>query len=183
MIDLNEDFSNPKAIEISKKLLVIADSWSKDQWMINNPLATIGSYKLVWRSLVGGYECILMPLISSEQNLEISFLEQQQVVKKAYLQQAETHGGGKVDWEVFIANFVAKSQCQGSKLFSSVKPNEVPSIIWGFVAGFMELYPDEVYIDHLQKVVLIDKPLYNYVVEATDAWMLHEIARLSSKMN
>ncbi|MGR5367103.1 hypothetical protein [Photobacterium damselae] len=183
MIDLNEDFSNPKAIEISKKLLVIVDSCSKDQWMINDPLATIGSYKLVWRSLVGGYECIFMPLISSEQNLEISFLEQQQVIKKAYLQQVETQGKYKVDWEVFIANFVAKSRSQGGRLFSSVEPSEVPSIIWGFVAGFMELYPDEVFIDHLQKVVWIDKPLHNYVVEATDAWMSREIAELSSKMN
>lgn len=184
MIDLNEaSFTNPSAIEISKKILVMTDAWSRDPWLANNPLATNGSYKLVWRSLVGGFECIFIPIVEPDPSVDLNFLQQQQAIKKSFSEQAKMRGQDDVDWEVCISSFVTQSQSQEGKLFSVVDKKHIPSLIWGFVAGFMERYPDEIFVDHVQKVVWIDKPLYNYVINSTDTWMNKEIANLSSKLN
>lgn len=167
MIDLNKNFSDPLIASINEKLCVILHSISiKDT-----------QYKVIFRSLVGGYQAFLIPPPASQNSHVPNFYKQAEIIKTELAAEVKKRGLKGIDWNCCIGDFSRNSCLLSQK--DDINNDAMGTKIWCFVIAFMELYPKETFIDEITKTIFIDKPLHGWIVSSTDRWIQQEIEQLA----
>ena len=165
MIDLNCNFDDPNVVMIHRKVNALLSGFENS---VRSKDISDNQYILIYRSLIGGYEILPIPIRIGAGG----FVKEFSGIKE----QIEASGMG-FSWEDHISSFVCKSQTKNGSIIKVFPQQEVASLICCFIVGFMELKPDKIFIDNESKVVIVDQPLYSYVVKNTDEWMAELIDR------